>query len=165
MQPMPSQQTLTKTIQATLPTLQASLDRGWQQFHQSETFTLTSELYQRLDWWYDSPYYGKIPNPPHWYAAQLLANEFLLEIGKLGLYFGTVFPGDFAQSVEFETAEGLEVRRFKLPAFHRGVPVCTFQLDFIHQHQRFYFLRSPQLSILGRTPCAPTSVHNRRKMI
>lgn len=68
-----------------------------------------------------------------------------MEVGKLGIYFGTVFPGDFSQSIEFVRDDGLDVRRFKLTAFHQAEPICVFQLDFIHKHENFYFICPPQL--------------------
>ncbi|MFB2970237.1 hypothetical protein ACE1CD_14780 [Aerosakkonema sp. BLCC-F183] len=41
----------------------------------------------------------------------------------------------------------MDVRRFQLKAFHQTEPVCIFQLDYIHTHEKFYFIYRPQLTI------------------
>lgn len=137
-----------QTIKNSDSVLQASLDKGWLEFKESNDFLISKELYQQMDWWYTSKYYGVIPNPGHWYSCQQAAKYFVMEVGKLGIYFDNVFPGDFSKSTEEVRDDGLDVRRFQLKAFYQNAPICVFQLDFIHDHGQFYFLYPPQLSIL-----------------
>jgi hypothetical protein len=136
-----------QTIVKSHSILQASLNKGWQEFKESNDFLISKELYHQMDWWYTSKYFGVIPNPGHWYSCQLAAKYFLMEVGKLGIYFDTIYPGDFSQSIEVERDDGLDVRRFKITAFHQTKPICVFQFDFIHDHGKFYFIYPPQLSI------------------
>lgn len=143
-----SSEEILKKIKNSYSVLQTSLDKGWQEFKESNDFLITKELYQQMDWWYTSKYYGVIPNPGHWYSCQRAAQYFSMEVGKLGIYFDNVFPGDFAQSIEVVRDDGLDVRRFQLTAFHQTAPICVFKLDFIHDHAKFYFIYPPQLSIL-----------------
>ena len=140
---------IVQQIKDSLPILQASLDRGWQEFQQSYCFTIGEQFSNQINWWYNSQFYNVIPNPAHWYAAQLSAQYFLAEIRELNLYFDTIYPGDFSTSVEFVREDGLDVRRFMLNAFYLNLNslVCIFQLDFIHHHEQFYFTYPPQLSI------------------
>jgi hypothetical protein len=142
-----SSEHILQTIKNSSSVLQASLDQGWQEFKESNNFSISEELYHQMNWWYTSKYYGVVPNPGHWYGCQLAAKSFLMEVGKLGIYFDTVFPGDFSQSIEFVRDDGLDVRRFRLTAFHQTEAICIFQLDFIHIHEKFYFTYPPQLSI------------------
>lgn len=142
-----SEENLLQTIKKSYSVLQASLDKGWQEFKDSDDFLIVEQFNQQIDWWYNSKYFGVIPNPGHWYSSQLAAKYFLREVGKLGIYFDNVYPGDFSQSIEAEREDGLDVRRFQLTAFHQTQPIGIFQLDFIHDHGKFYFLYPPQLSI------------------
>lgn len=142
-----SSKNLLEQIKNSHSLLQTSLDRGWQEFQQTETFAITNQLSEQINWWRSSQYQGIIPHPGHWYAGQLSGKYFLIEVGKLGIYFDTVFPGDYSQSEELEREDGLDVRRFQLKAFHQTEPVCIFQLDYIHTHEKFYFLYPPQLTI------------------
>ncbi|TAE61217.1 MAG: hypothetical protein EAZ87_02850 [Nostocales cyanobacterium] len=137
-------------IQNSHEILQKNLNQGWQEFKETATFNTTKQLSQTMNWWYDSQFYNIIPNPAHWYASQLAAKYFLIEIGKLGIYFDTVFPGDFSQSKEFVREDGLDVRIFELTAFHQTQPICIFQLEFIHNHEKFYFTYPPQLRIIEK---------------
>jgi len=143
------------------PSLQASLDKGWAEFKDSHGFSVSKNLYHQMDWWYTSKYYGVIPNPGHWYSSQQLASYFLVEMGKLGIYFDTMFPGNFPQSKETEREDGLDVRVFQLTVFHEAEPVCIFQLDFIHSHGEFYFTYPPQLSILELPPTISATSNSR----
>lgn len=138
-----------QTIKNSHLVLQASLDKGWQEFKESDNFLIGEELYHQMDWWYTSKYYGVIPNPSHWYSSQMAAKYFLIEVGKLGIYFDAIYPGDFSESIEVERNDGLDVRTFELTAFHLNQPICVFRLDFIHNHEKFYFLYTPKLSILN----------------
>jgi hypothetical protein len=138
---------LLQTIKKSYSVLQVSLDKGWQEFKESEDFLIGEQLHNQMDWWCTSKYFGVIPNPGAWYSSQLAAKYFLREVGKLGIYFDTIYPGNFSQSVELERDDGLDVRRFQLTAFHQTQPICVFQVDFIHDHGQFYFLYPPQLSI------------------
>lgn len=140
-------QTIFQLIKDSHSLLQSSLDRGWQEFQETETFAIANQLSQQIDWWYSSKYYGILPNPTHWYASQLSGKYFLIETGKLGIYFDTVFPGDFLQSEEFVREDGLDVRRFQTKVFYQIEPVCIFQLEYIHTHEKFYFTYPPQLTI------------------
>lgn len=137
--------------------LQASLDKGWQEFKDSENFLICEELSHKMDWWYTSKYFGVIPNPSHWYSSQIAAKYFLIEVGKLGIYFDNIYPGDFSESIESERNDGLDVRKFQLTAFHYDQPICVFQLDFIHDHEKFYFLYPPQLSIFELGTIEPSN--------
>ncbi|MBD2695125.1 hypothetical protein [Anabaena catenula] len=138
---------LIQTIKNSQSLLQASLNQGWQEFQQTETFGITKQLSEQMNWWYDSQYYNIIPNPAHWYASQLAGKYFLIEIGKLGIYLDTVFPGNFSQSEELVREDGLDVRIFRFKVFHQTQPICIFQLEFIHDHEKFYFIYPPQLEI------------------
>ncbi|WP_309730207.1 hypothetical protein [Chamaesiphon sp. OTE_75_metabat_556] len=141
-------ESLLQQIKASHYLLQESLDRGWKEFQKTETFDITRQLSEQMNWWYDSQYYNVIPNPSHWYASQLAGNYFLIAMGELGIYFDTVFPGDFSQSEEFVREDGLDVRRFRLKVFHQRKTICIFQLEYIHNHEIFYFTYPPQLQIL-----------------
>jgi hypothetical protein len=138
---------LLQTIKNSQSVLQESLNRGWQEFQSTETFSITKLLSEQMNWWYDSKYYNVIPNPAHWYASQLAGKYFIIELGQLGFYLDTVFPGDFDESEEFVREDGLDVRRFRFPVFHQTNPICIFQLEFIHNHENFYFTYPPQLEI------------------
>lgn len=78
-----SSKNLLQQIKNSHSLLQASLDKGWQEFQQTETFAITKQLSEQINWWYSSQYFGVIPNPTHWYASQLSGKYFLSEIGKL----------------------------------------------------------------------------------
>lgn len=139
---------LHQQLKNSLSLLQKSLDRGWAEFQMTEKFSIVKQLYQQIYWWYESEYYNFIPNPAHWYASQVIGRHFLAEVGKLGIYFDAVLPGDFAESTELVREDGLNVRRFKITAFHQGEPLCVFQLDYIHEHEKFFFVAPPQLTIV-----------------
>ncbi len=168
--PVTSQRKKILEIQKHIPILQKALVIGWESFQHSKEYAHCKKLYlstyrlperqeQNSQIWYDTPFYGVIPNPAHWYAAQRSGEDFLKECNFLGIGAFTVsFPGDFSVSKEIDPdalskTSDLEhtkdhIRQFCLPVHHEGLLLGNFFISYPHNHETFYFTSPPMLSFI-----------------
>jgi len=137
-----------KTIEEIHQELQQSLIQGWKSFKVSDDFEILKDFFQFIidAGFYDGKWENVLPNPAYDNAAKLIGMPFLEAARKLDVTFKEIFPGKFSQSTEIKVNKN-ESRQFKLEAFHKNQPLCSFSITFSHSHDKLDFPSPPQLKI------------------
>jgi hypothetical protein len=136
---------------------QQKLESDWLIFQKTKRF---EELKFFYNWLHTQNFYQtrdqgnflsqNILHPAQWFAAlEIMQGCHLLE-GQNGYYFEFPLPGSPQASASVETEKtDFVVRVFKNNLYSLTAKLATVEIEFMHGHDRFYFSRSPQISLIS----------------